>query len=66
MKEVIRRIIRMNEQGHLTICGVDTLIRLDNKDFDNYCRNCVFREELKRTVLCPIRCKYSKGLRVLL
>ena len=66
MNNKIKYITAKRDLSQTSLCGVDTLIRLNNKDFDNYCRNCVFREELKRTVLCPIRCKYSKGLRVLL
>lgn len=50
---------------HPSLCVIDMLINLYDVQFLG-CRNCVFREELKRTVLCPIRCKYSKGLRVLL
>lgn len=66
MSDKIKGIIAKIDLSRTSLCGVDTLIRLDDKDFDNYCRGCVFREEVKRTVLCPIRCKYSKGLRVLL
>ena len=66
MNDKIKYITAKIDLSQTSLCGVDTLIRLDNKDFDNSCRNCVFREELKRTVLCPIRCKHSKGLRVLL
>ena len=69
MKEVIKKVIRALEHGHFMECGIDTLIRIDNKDLDNYCRNCrdcIFREKLEKTVFCPVRCKYIKGLRVLL
>ena len=50
-------------------CTLDSLIRIDNKDLgnlDDYCRNCVFREKLEKIVLCPVRCKYIEGPRVLL
>ena len=66
MNDKIKYITAKRDLSQTSLCGMDTLIRIDEKDFDNYCRNCVFREELKRTVLCPIRCKYNKGLRVLL
>ena len=66
MNDKIKWITAKRDLSWTSLCGMDTLIRIDEKDFDNYCRNCVFREGLKRTVLCPIRCKYSKGLRVLL
>lgn len=65
MNDKIKYITAKRDLSQTSLCGVDTLIRLDNKDFDNYCRGCVFREEVKMLV-CPIRCKYSKGLRVLL
>ena len=50
-------------------CTLDSLIRIDNKDLgnlDDYCENCVFREKLEEIVFCPVRCKYIRGLRVLL
>lgn len=66
MNDKIKGIITKIDLSRTTsLCGVDTLIRLDNKDFDNYCRGCVFREEVKMLV-CPIRCQYSEGVRVLL
>ena len=65
MDDKIKCITAKIDLSQTSLCGVDTLIRLDDKDFDNYCRGCVFREEVKMLV-CPIRCKYSKGLRVLL
>lgn len=65
MSDKIKGIVAKIDLSQTSLCGVDTLIRLDDKDFDNYCRGCVFREEVKMLV-CPIRCKYSKGLRVLL
>ena len=64
MSDIIKGIVAKIDLSRTSLCGVDTLIRLDDKDFDNYCRGCVFREEVKMLV-CPIRCKYSKG-RVLL
>ena len=69
MNDKIKYITAKRDLSQTSLCGVDTLIRIDNKDLDNldnYCRNCVFREKLDNAVLCPIRCKYSKGLRVLL
>ena len=44
MKEVIRRIIRMNEQGRLTICGIDTLIRIEDGLGLTMCSNCAFKD----------------------
>lgn len=65
MKDIITKI----KLGRTGFCGLDSLIRIDNKDLgnlDNYCENCVFREKLEKIVFCPVRCKYIKGLRVLL
>ena len=69
MYEKIKHVIAEIELSRTGLCDLDALIRIDAKglgNLDNYCRNCVFREELEGAVLCPIRCKYSKGLRVLL
>ena len=55
MKEVIRRIIRMNEQGRLTICGIDTLIRIDEKKCFIDCKNCTVRDIEANLSLCPHR-----------
>lgn len=58
MSDKIKGILAKINLSQTSLCGVDTLIRLDNKDFDNYCRGCVYREKLEGAVLCPIRCKY--------
>lgn len=55
MKEVIRRIIRMNEQGRLTTCGIDTLIRIDEKECFIDCKNCTVRDIEANLSLCPHR-----------
>ena len=66
MTDKIKGILAKINLSRTSLCNVDTLIRLDNKDFDNYCRGCVFREKLEKIVFCPVRCKYIRGLRVLL
>ena len=66
MNDKIKDIITKIELGRTGFCGLDSLIRIDNKDLDNYCENCVFREKLEKIVFCPVRCKYIRGLRVLL
>ena len=69
MYDKIKDVIAEIELSRTGLCDLDALIRIDVKDLgnlDNYCKNCIFREKLEKTVLCPIRCKYSKGLRVLL
>ena len=65
MKDIITKI----EMGRTGFCGLDSLIRIDNKDLgnlDNYCENCVFREKLEKIVFCPVRRKYMEGPDVLL
>ena len=55
MKEVIGRIIRMDEQGRLgTICGIDTLIRIDERGVSN-CSNCTFNDIGAKLLVCPYR-----------
>ena len=69
MYEKIKDIIAKIELSRTGLCGLDSLIRIDDKDLgnlDNYCKNCIFREKLEKTVFCPVRCKYIRGLRVLL
>ena len=55
MKEVIRRIIRMNEQGRLTICGIDTLIRINEGLVLTMCSNCAFNSTEAKLIVCPYR-----------
>ena len=57
MKEVIRRIIRMDKQGRLTICGIDTLIRIDEGEAVTMCSNCAFKDTDKfvQFLACPYR-----------
>ena len=55
MKEVIRRIIRMNEQGRLTICGIDTLIRIDEGIEVATCSKCAFKDTGLNLLACPYR-----------
>ena len=55
MKEVIRRIIRMNGQGRLTICGIDTLIRIDEGLGLTMCSNCAFNGIEAKLIVCPHR-----------
>ena len=65
MKDIITKI----ELGRTGFCGLDSLIRIDNKDLGNlanYCENCVFREKLEKIVFCPVRRKYMEGPDVLL
>ena len=45
----------MNEQGCLTICGIDTLIRIDEKEWFTDCKNCIVRDIEADMSLCPYR-----------
>ena len=68
MNDKIKDHMAEIELSRAGLCDLDALIRIDTKGLGNlynYCRNCVFREELENAVLCPIRCKYIKGLRAL-
>ena len=69
MYEKIKDHIAEIELSRAGLCDLDALIRIDTKGLGNlynYCRNCVFREKLEKIVFCPVRCKYIRGLRVLL
>jgi hypothetical protein len=55
MMEVIRRIIRMDKQGRLTICGIDTLIRIDEGLGLTMCNNCAFKDTGLNLLACPYR-----------
>ena len=63
MKEVIRRIIRMNEQGHLTICGIDTLIRIDEGLGLTMCSKCAFKDTEVNLLACPYRSLFRKEIK---
>lgn len=45
----------MNEQGRLTICGMDTLIRIDEGEAVATCSNCVFNGIEAKLIVCPYR-----------
>ena len=67
MKDNVRDVIAVVDMRPTCLCDVDTVIRIEDKDMNIYsCENCVFREKLEKIVFCPVRCKYIRGLRVLL
>ena len=69
MSDKIKGIVAKIDLSRTSLCGLDSLIRIDDKDLgnlDNYCRSCVFREKLEKIVFCPVRCRYIEGPRVLL
>ena len=66
MKDNVRDVIAVVEMGAISLCAIDTVIRIEDKDIDVYsCSGCVFRDKLD-TVLCPYRIMNTRGRRVLL
>lgn len=66
MKNDVRDVIAVVDMGTISLCAIDTVIRIEDKDMNIYsCENCVFREKLD-TVLCPYRLMNTRGRRVLL
>ena len=63
MKEVIRRIIRMDKQGRLTICGIDTLIRIDEGKAVINCSNCAFKDTEVNLLACPYRNLFKEEIK---
>lgn len=66
MKDNVRDVIAVVEMGAISLCAIDTVIRIEDMDMNVYsCSDCVFREKLD-TVLCPYRMMNTRGRRVLL
>ena len=66
MKDNVRDVIAVVEMGAISLCAIDTVIKIEDKDMNIYsCENCLFREKLD-TVLCPYRIMNTRGRRVLL
>ena len=66
MKNDVRDVIAVVDMGIISLCAIDTVIRIEDKDMNIYSReNCLFREKLD-TVLCPYRMMNTRGRRVLL
>ena len=63
MKEVIRRIIRMNEQGRLTICDIDVLIRIDEGLGLVMCSKCAFKDTEVNLLACPCRSLFREEIK---
>ena len=63
MKEYIRRIIRMNKQGRLTNCGIDTLVRIDEGLGLVMCSNCAFRDTRVNLLVCPYRSLFKEEIK---
>ena len=65
MIEVIKKVVRAYEHGRFMKCGLDTLIRINEKKCFIDCNNCSFREKLD-SVVCPYRMMNTHGHRVLI
>ena len=66
MKDNVRDVIAVVEMGAISLCAIDTVIRIEDKDMNIYsCKNCLFREKLD-LVVCPYRMMNTRGRRVLL
>ena len=55
MIEVIKKVVRALERGHFMECGIDTLIRIDEKTCFIDCNNCSFRDIEADILVCPYR-----------
>ena len=66
MKNDVRDVIAVVDMGAISLCAIDTVIRIEDKDMNIYsCENCLFREKLD-SVVCPYRMMNTRGRRVLL
>lgn len=66
MKDNVRDVIAVVEMGAISLCAIDTVIKIEDKDMNIYsCENCLFREKLD-SVVCPYRIMNTRGRRVLL
>lgn len=66
MKDNVRDAIAVVEMGAISLCAIDTVIRIEDRDMNIYsCENCLFREKLD-SVVCPYRMMNTRGRRVLL
>ena len=55
MIEVIKKVVRAYERGSSMKCGLDTLIRIDEKTCFIDCNNCSFRDIEADILVCPHR-----------
>ena len=53
----------MNEQGRLTICGIDTLIRIDEGENVINCRDCAFKDTGLNLLACPYRSLFKEEIK---
>lgn len=55
MIEVIKKVVNAHEHGSFMKCGLDTLIRIDEKKCFIDCNNCSFRDIDADILMCPHR-----------
>ena len=66
MKDNVKDVIAVVEMVAISLCAIDTVIKIEDKDMNIYsCENCLFREKLD-SVVCPYRIMNTRGRRVLL
>ena len=53
MIEVIKKVVNAHERGSFMKCGLDTLIRIDEKTCFIDCNNCSFRDIKADILMCP-------------
>ena len=55
MIEVIRKVVNAHEHGRFLKCGIDTLIRIDEKECFIDCNECIFNDIEADILMCPQR-----------
>ena len=55
MIDVIKKVVTAHEHGNFMKCGLDTLIRIDEKTCFIDCNNCSFRDIEADILMCPYR-----------
>ena len=53
MIEVIKKVVNAHERGSFMKCGLDTLIRINEKKCFIDCNNCSFRDIDADILMCP-------------
>lgn len=55
MIEVIKKVVRAYEHGSFMKCGLDTLVRIDEKECFIDCDDCAFKDIEADILMCPQR-----------
>ena len=51
----VEDVVTTTELDHTDLCGMDTLIRIDEKIDVLSCRHCVYKDIIDGYMVCPIR-----------